>query len=57
MFEYELQKIHTDELLRRAAQGRLVREARAARREARRAAGDAGEGPVNPLRDRFARAA
>ncbi|MFF2524760.1 hypothetical protein [Streptomyces liangshanensis] len=57
MFAYELQRIHTEELLRRAARERLLQEARAARREARRAARDAGKGPVDSPRDRFAPAA
>ncbi|MFJ8001506.1 hypothetical protein ACIQ7D_31120 [Streptomyces sp. NPDC096310] len=57
MFEYELQKIHTAELIRRAEHERLVREAGAARRWARRSARNAPGGRVNPLRGRFDRAA
>jgi hypothetical protein len=42
MFEYELQKIRTAELIRRADHERLVREAARARRTARKeAAGQA----------------
>ncbi|MFI6704634.1 hypothetical protein ACIBJC_37860 [Streptomyces sp. NPDC050509] len=57
MFEYELQKIHAAELIRRAEHQRLVREAGAARRRARRTAGNAPEGRVRQLRGRFDRAA
>ncbi|MFE2944465.1 hypothetical protein ACFXKG_36290 [Streptomyces sp. NPDC059255] len=57
MFEYELQKIHAAELIRRAEHQRLVREAGTARRWARRTARNAPEGPVKQRRGRFARAA
>lgn len=57
MIAYELQRIRTDDLLREAAEGRLVREARVARRAARRQARNAGENRAHPLRDRFVHAA
>ncbi|MYZ34106.1 MULTISPECIES: hypothetical protein [unclassified Streptomyces] len=61
MFEYELQKIHTAELIRRAENQRLVREVREAgresRRQARRAAKDAGEERDKRPGSRFVRAA
>lgn len=64
MFEYELQKIRVAELIRSAERERLVREIRAARRQAGRqadrTAGDPGQGPEGRQDrpgDRFVRAA
>ncbi|MFE4172097.1 hypothetical protein ACFRR7_08575 [Streptomyces sp. NPDC056909] len=61
MFEYELQRIHTAELIRRADNQRLVRAVREAgreaRRQARRAAKDTGEERDKGPGGRFARAA
>ena len=61
MFEYEIQKLRTAELLRQAEQERLVTQIRRARRDTRRAerrsAKNATEGRVSSLRSRFARAA
>jgi hypothetical protein len=61
MFEYEIQQLRTAELLRRAANERLVNEVRKARRDARRIARRSGkgatEGRVSTLRQRFVRAA
>ncbi|GAA1372613.1 hypothetical protein [Streptomyces beijiangensis] len=61
MFEYEIQKQRTAELLRQADHQRLVNEIRRARRDARRAARrsakDGTEGRVSSLRSRFVRAA
>ncbi|GAA0581715.1 hypothetical protein [Streptomyces crystallinus] len=59
MFEYQMHKVNQAELLREAAAQRLVRQARAARRN-RRDADQEGEGRVSQLRDlrdRFAHAA
>ncbi|MFJ5264453.1 hypothetical protein ACIQAC_28730 [Streptomyces sp. NPDC088387] len=65
MFEYEIQQLRSDELIRRAEHSRLAREAvrqgRAARREAEeRAAGNRAAGESHssrPRRLRFPRAA
>ncbi|MEV6653237.1 hypothetical protein [Streptomyces sp. NPDC051219] len=62
MFEYEIQKLHHNELIREAGNARQVRLAVKARRAARRAAAgrsgqDDHEGTVSALRSRFARAA
>ncbi|MEV0040645.1 hypothetical protein [Streptomyces sp. NPDC050804] len=57
MFEYELQRIHAAELIRRADNQRLVRAVREARRQARRAAKDTGEERDKGPGGRFARAA
>ncbi|WP_173476368.1 hypothetical protein [Streptomyces sp. 150FB] len=57
MFEFESQQARTAELLRQADHQRLVREAQQARKQERRAAKDAAEGPVKSPRDHFGRAA
>ncbi|MFE0788656.1 hypothetical protein ACFW4T_23775 [Streptomyces mutabilis] len=61
MFEYEIQQTRATELIRRADQARLAREAvrarRAARRDARRAAAPEESHTARPRRHRFARAA
>ncbi|MEW1724756.1 hypothetical protein [Streptomyces sp. NPDC093109] len=61
MYTYELHQLRSAELLREAADRRLVREVRQARKQARRAArrsaGNASEGQVSPPRDRFGHAA
>ncbi|WP_395574890.1 hypothetical protein [Streptomyces sp. BK79] len=61
MFEYEIQQTRSAELIRRADQARLVREAvrarRAARREARHGAAGAESHTFRFRRHRFARAA
>lgn len=61
MFERELQKIREAELISRADRERLVRTARLARRNARRAARESvrqeSERPVSTDRDRFTHAA
>ncbi|MGW1227398.1 hypothetical protein [Streptomyces sp. NPDC001478] len=57
MFEMELYKIMSAELVRRAATERLAREARRAARKARRSARHEDEGVVSTDRERFAHAA
>ncbi|MFE0808258.1 hypothetical protein ACFW34_12330 [Streptomyces sp. NPDC058848] len=61
MFEYEIQQTRAAELIRRADEARLAREAvrahRAARRDARRAAAPEESHSRRPRRHRFARAA
>ncbi|AXG80474.1 hypothetical protein [Streptomyces paludis] len=61
MYAYELHQIRSAELLREAADRRLVREVRRAgkqaRRAARRPAANAPEGQASPPRDRFGHAA
>jgi hypothetical protein len=61
MFEHEIQKLRTAELLRKAENDRLVTQILRARRDARRAARRTGrngtEGRVSALRSRFVRAA
>ncbi|MEV6790584.1 hypothetical protein AB0M87_00990 [Streptomyces sp. NPDC051320] len=57
MFRYELQKIHTAELIRAADAQRLVAEVRKERRTARRSRKHEAQGPVSSLRARFVRAA
>ncbi|WP_328396121.1 hypothetical protein OHS70_10805 [Streptomyces sp. NBC_00390] len=48
MFEYEIQKLRQNELIREADARRLVRQVQRARRAARASAKNAGEGRVNP---------
>ncbi|MFJ4922563.1 hypothetical protein [Streptomyces sp. NPDC088725] len=55
MFGSELQKPHTDELLRQAESRRLEEELRTIRKQERRAAGDTVKGRVDRLRARFGR--
>lgn len=57
MFEFESQQARTAELLRQADNQRLVRAARQARKEERRAARDAAQGQAKSPRDHFGRAA
>lgn len=57
MFQYEIQQYRRADLLREAEAQRLVRQVRLARRAARRAAKDSGEGRVSQDSARFARAA
>jgi hypothetical protein len=57
MFEYEIQQYRHADLLREAEAQRLVRQVRLARRAARRAAKDLGEGRVSQDSARFVRAA
>ncbi|MEV8294476.1 hypothetical protein ACFVLG_18695 [Streptomyces rochei] len=61
MFEYEIQQTRATELIRRADQARLAREAararRAARRDARRTAAPEESHTSRFRRHRFARAA
>lgn len=59
MYELELHKIRAAELVRRAADERLVREARRARKAARGSAGQERERTVSAGtdRERFAHAA
>ncbi|OAH15846.1 hypothetical protein [Streptomyces jeddahensis] len=47
MFEYEMHQARHAELIREAERGRLLREAREARRAARRSARDEDEGRVS----------
>ncbi|MGW1030437.1 hypothetical protein ACWD4J_43545 [Streptomyces sp. NPDC002577] len=47
MFEYEMHEVRHAELIRKAERGRLLREAREARRAARRSARDEGERRVS----------
>ncbi|MFF3688976.1 hypothetical protein [Streptomyces sp. NPDC002187] len=48
MFEYEIQKLRQNELIREADARRLVRQVQRARRAARASAKNAGEDRVNP---------
>lgn len=57
MFEYEMHQMRAAELIRRADNERLVRQARKARQEAARDAGNEGEGRVESHRGRFVSAA
>ncbi|MEU0394370.1 hypothetical protein ABZ208_16610 [Streptomyces sp. NPDC006208] len=58
MFEYEIQKLRQNELIREADARRLVRQVQRARRAARASAKNAGEDRVNPAgTSRYTRAA
>lgn len=57
MFEYEMHQLRAAELIREADDRRLIRQVRKARKEAARSARNEGEGRVESLRGRFARAA
>lgn len=61
MYEYEIQQLRSAELIRRADEARLAREAvrarRAARRDARHAAAEAESHTFRFRRQRIARAA
>jgi hypothetical protein len=59
MFDYEIQQLRRDDLIREAEAQRLVRQVRKARRAARRSAKNAEEGRVGSTPDsgRFTRAA
>ncbi|MFJ8886803.1 hypothetical protein ACIRJR_25825 [Streptomyces sp. NPDC102402] len=57
MFEYELHRIASAELIRLAEERRTVRQAVLARRAARRAGRDDTEGQVGENRSWFVRAA
>ncbi|KPC72241.1 hypothetical protein ACWDF1_15455 [Streptomyces coelicoflavus] len=61
MYEFEIQQYRSAELIRRADEARLAREAvrarRAARREARHGAAEAESHTPRQRRPRFARAA
>ncbi|MFI1394774.1 hypothetical protein [Streptomyces sp. NPDC020681] len=57
MFEYEIAHLRQAELIREAEHERLVRQARKARRAARRSAKDDAEGQVRRRGGHFARAA
>ena len=57
MFEYEMQKMRRDDLIREAEADRLARQVRKARRAAARSATHDGKGPVRTHRGWFTRAA
>lgn len=57
MFEYEIQKLRRDELIREAEAERVVRQVRKARRAAGRSATNRGEGRVSAHRTWFTRTA
>ncbi|WP_405805882.1 hypothetical protein OG729_11705 [Streptomyces sp. NBC_00210] len=57
MFQNQIHKIRQAELIRQAEVERLARQVRKARRAARRAAKESGEGPVSSDNSGYARAA
>lgn len=57
MFQHEIHRFRQAELIRQAEAERLARQVRKARRAARRAAKESGEGRVSPDNSGYARAA